>query len=175
LLDAVATPWQQLKAALRAPADRTRLIEVNDLAERVLQQADRLTTNLEASGTTASLHVINLSGRQRMLSQRLAKATLLAVALDGAAGGAAARSEAAQARSAFELALKHLGAAPLSNAEIRESLDAAGRTWATMADALSRAPSSDGQRQLADCSEDLLELFEQLTDRYERSMQMLIG
>ena len=44
-----------------------------------------------------------------------------------------------------------------------------------MADALSRAPSSDGQRQLADCSEDLLELFEQLTDRYERSMQMLIG
>jgi len=96
LLDAVTSPWQQLKAALRAPADRARLIEVNDLAERVLQQADRLTTNLETSGATTSLHVINLSGRQRMLSQRLTKATLLAVLLDGAAG-TAARSEAAQA------------------------------------------------------------------------------
>jgi len=44
-----------------------------------------------------------------------------------------------------------------------------------MSDALSRAQSGEGQRQLAHCSEALLELFEQLTDRYERSMQMLIG
>lgn len=174
LLDAVSGPWQPLKAALKAPADRTRLPGINALAERLLQQADRLTTNLETSGATASLHVINLSGRQRMLSQRLAKATLLAVLLDGTAGEQA-RDEAAQARAAFELALKHLAAAPLSNAEIRESLDAAGRTWAQMSDALARAQSGDGQRQLAQASEALLELFEQLTDRYERSMQMLIG
>ena len=35
--------------------------------------------------------------------------------------------------------------------------------------------SSAGQQTLLDASEALLALFEQLTERYERSMQILMG
>jgi AmiR/NasT family two-component response regulator len=174
LLDAVLAPWAQLKAALSAPADVARLTEVNALAEQVLLQADRLVNNLETSGLATRLHVINVSGRQRMLSQRLAKAALLSVALSGDAA-AAANAEAAQARSAFEEGLAYLNAVPLSTREIRDSLDLAGRTWDEMTRALARAKSAEGQKALGETSETLLALFEQLTERYERSMQMLMG
>ena len=41
LLDAVNAPWTQLKAALSAAIDAAHLSTVNELAERVLLQADR--------------------------------------------------------------------------------------------------------------------------------------
>jgi len=170
----VLAPWSQLKSALAAPVDVARLTEVNALAELVLLQADRLVNNLETSGLATRLHVINVSGRQRMLSQRLAKAALLSVALSGDAA-AAANTEAAQARSAFEEGLAYLNAVPLSTREIRDSLDLAGRTWDELTRALVRVKSAEGQQALGETSETLLALFEQLTERYERSMQMLMG
>ncbi|TMH13716.1 MAG: ANTAR domain-containing protein [Betaproteobacteria bacterium] len=174
LLDAVLAPWAQLKAALSAPVDAARLVEVDGLAERVLLQADRLVTNLESSALANSLHVINVCGRQRMLSQRLAKQALLAVLLKGDAA-AAARAEAEQVKTDFDAALSYLNSAPLSNREIRESLDEAGQAWAAMTRALDRSQTVDGQQALGEASESLLALFEQLTERYERSMQMLMG
>ncbi|HEX6707996.1 MAG TPA: type IV pili methyl-accepting chemotaxis transducer N-terminal domain-containing protein [Albitalea sp.] len=171
LLDAVAAPWNALKAALATPA---RLAEVDALAERMLVQADRLVNTLESTGAGTRLHVINVSGRQRMLSQRVAKQALLAALLRGQAA-AAASAEADKARGEFEQALAYLDGVPLSSREIRESLDQAQRVWAEMTGALAKVRSADGQRALGDSSEALLALFDQLTERYERSMQMLMG
>jgi len=174
LLDAVNAPWAQLKAALSAPIDMARLSEVDASAERMLLQADRLVNNLETTGMATSLHVLNVSGRQRMLSQRLAKQALLAVLLTGDAA-ATARAEADKAKTAFEQGMDYLNAIPLSTREIRQSLDAAGRSWGAMTKASARVQSTDGQQALGESSEALLALFEQLTERYERSMQMLMG
>ena len=49
------------------------------------------------------------------------------------------------------------------------------RSWAAMTRALDRSQTVDGQQALGEASESLLALFEQLTERYERSMQMLMG
>ncbi|MFL6661498.1 MAG: type IV pili methyl-accepting chemotaxis transducer N-terminal domain-containing protein [Rhizobacter sp.] len=174
LLDAVAQSWSLLQAELAAPPDRERLGEVDALAERMLEHADRLVNNLEASGAATRLHVINVCGRQRMLSQRVAKGVLLAQRLRGAAASAAA-DEADRAGQEFEQALAHLNAAPLSSREIRESLDEAAGLWSAMAKARAKARSLEGQQALGEASEALLALFEQLTERYERSMQMLMG
>jgi AmiR/NasT family two-component response regulator len=174
LLDAVTTPWTPLKAMLCAPVNGARLGEADALAERVLLQADRLVSSLEASGVATSLHVINVAGRQRMLSQRVAKQAMLGVLL---AGDAASHAlvEAEQAKKEFDDALAYLNAAPLTTREIRESLDDAGRTWLTMSKALAKVGNPEGQRALGESSEALLAVFEQLTERYERSMQMLMG
>jgi len=174
LLEAVLSPWSQLKAALASGTGSPPLAQVDALAERMLLHADRLVSNLETTAMTGSLHVINVAGRQRMLSQRVAKQAMLGTLLAGAPA-AAARLEGDKARAAFEEAMLYLGSVPLSTREITESREAAGRAWTDLTQALPQVRSAAGQQVLLDASEALLALFEQLTDRYERSMQILMG
>lgn len=189
LIDAVSRPWKALKAALqpalpaRAAArsrqtvvltavERIAIIDV--LAEELLQQAERLTSQLENAMLAAPLRVINLSGRQRMLSQRMAKQALMARLLSGEAA-AAARRDAVQTEAAFAQALIELDAMPLSSRDIRADLIEAGRLWTRMLQVLKGAATADGDAELRATSEALLALFEQLTQRYEHSVQMLMG
>ena len=174
VLDAVRTPWLALKAALATPGPPSSLTDVDALAERMLLHADRLVAALEASATMTSLHVINVSGRQRMLSQRVAKEALLAALLRGDQA-AHARSNVELARTAFEEAMAYLRAAPLSTPDIVEALQAAGLAWTALLASLGQARAEPGQRALLEASEALLSAFEQLTERYERSMQILMG
>ncbi len=78
LLAAVSGPWARLRAVLLAGRQASRLHEVDGLAEELLEQSERLTANLEVAAFATALHAINVAGRQRMLSQRLAKEALLA-------------------------------------------------------------------------------------------------
>ena len=174
LLDAVLAPWASLKAALETVGATSKLAEVDALAERMLLYADRLVSNLESSATMSSLHVINVSGRQRMLSQRFAKQALLTSLLSGDAAAAAQR-DAEITETAFDAAMVYLRGVPLSTPEIAQSIEAADSTWAAMRQAATQVGSAAGQQALFDTSEALLGLFEQLTERYERSMQMLMG
>jgi AmiR/NasT family two-component response regulator len=82
LIDSVANPWARLKAAMASPATIARLPEIDDLAEDLLRSAERLTTNLETAGLATKLRVINVSGRQRMLAQRMAKLALMTALID---------------------------------------------------------------------------------------------
>ena len=84
-------------------------------------------------------------------------------------------SEAEKSRVAFEEALVYLQAAPLTTQEIRDSLDEAVRTWGAMTRALTSVRTTDGQKALGDSSEALLASFERLTERYEHSVQILMG
>lgn len=174
LIDAATAPWSSLKPLLERRADAALLEQADALAERMLQNADRLVSTLETTGAASSLHVINVAARQRMLSQRVAKASLLAALLKGEAAARAA-AQAREAAQAFEAGLAFLNTAPLTTREIRESLDQAGAVWTQMQESLARIGAGDGPRALAQASESLLALFEQLTERYERSMQVLIG
>ena len=128
----------------------------------MLQQADRLTAQLENAGLAAPLRVINLSGRQRMLSQRLAKLALLGWLLSAEAAGAA-RADAARTEAAFTTALAELEAIPLSSREIRADLGDARQQWQRMLHAVRAADSDAGIDELRSSSEALLELFERLT------------
>jgi hypothetical protein len=146
----------------------------------LLQGAERLTTQLENAGLAPPLRVLNLAGRQRMLSQRFAKYAVLGMFGDSAwtqrCGAAMVESKAA-----FEQALTYLNGIPLSTPEIHNGLQAAGLGWLTlMAFAKDAAHQTGAQRlaglqSLATASEDLLEVFEQLSAHYERGMQVLAG
>ncbi|MCW7537565.1 type IV pili methyl-accepting chemotaxis transducer N-terminal domain-containing protein [Aquabacterium sp. A7-Y] len=172
LLEAVQSVWQELKQRLSAPAVPAQLGALDALAERLLSGAERLTGVLENAGHLNTLHIINVCGRQRMLSQRLAKQALLGQALDGEAGEAA-RARARETVQQFEQSLGWLNAAPLTTPDIRALLEAAGRNWQDLLGGVRQAGQAEGRLALAAASEALLELFDRLTERYERSIQAL--
>lgn len=195
-VDAAWPPLRELVAAQAAsagararPAEIDNLVEIDRLAEHLLTQADQLTRHLETAGLVTTLHVINVSGRQRMLSQRFAKQALLGQLLSGAPAQQA-QDDMAKTAVAFEQALAYLKTIPLGTREIRESLGAAEQAWRTLAHAGRQIGGGAGLRgsggsggsdtagaagALSDSSEELLALFEGLTDKYECSMQVLMG
>ena len=153
------------------------LQQADQLAEVLLEQADALTAALEHASGRRSLSLINLCGRQRMLSQRLAKQALLAGLL-GEDAGAAQANAAAMTVHDFETTLLTLEQAPLATDAIRATLAQARGQWQRLLDGLRRAAGPDaaaGRGALARESEALLASFEALTSLYEHSMQVLLG
>ena len=167
LLDAVARPWGALRDALRAPAAAARLREVDALAEEVLLQAEQLTANLEIAAFATALHVINVAGRQRMLSQRLAKEALLGVLLGSGGGTGDARAE-------LVAGFDYLAALPLTNAAIADELARALACWGNLQAALRQPGTPAGQAGIASSSEAILMHLDRLTEQLERGMQALV-
>ena len=164
LIDGVRAAWHALQLKLVAPYAASALSRLDASAQGVLDAADRLVVALESAGLGGMLHVVNTSGRQRMLSQRLAKEALLG------------QTDAARATAAeFEAAQLVLRALPISTREIAQGLDTAAATLRALLAAQRQVNTAQGRQALATSSEALLEIFEQLTERYERSMQVLIG
>ncbi len=173
LLDAALVPWKPLRTVLEAPALASRLQEVDRLAETMLLRAEQLTANLEIVGFAAALHVINVSGRQRMLSQRLVKAAFMGILLSGKAA-VSARATTAAARAELVEGLAYLSHLPLSNAEIGIELARATQAWDRLGAALAQIGLEAGQNDVAALSEELLAHFDSLTDHIERGMQALV-
>jgi AmiR/NasT family two-component response regulator len=164
LLGQTVATWKLLKHDLKTLPQAGQLEPIDALAEALLQNAERLTSSLENAGAVAPLQVLNVAGRQRMLSQRYAK-----FALQGSEGGMA------EARAAIEQGLGYLNRIPLSTPEIRNALVAATEGWQQMLAGATQATHPAGQERLAEVSENLLDVYEQLSGHYERSMQMLVG
>ena len=188
LVDTLAASQALAQVARDASAAPTRagtaarpwapvLQQADTLAEVLLVQADGLTVALEEASGRHSLHLVNLCGRQRMLSQRLAKQALLAGLLAPAEATAQAAA-AAFTMQAFEATMALLEQAPLATDAIRAALAQARGQWQRLLDGLRRATGADpdaGRSALGRESQALLATFEHLTSLYERSMQVLLG
>ena len=181
LLGHVLQTWGHLQPLLRAGAGAEGAVaayaRLDELAEHLLQGAERLTSQLESASPAPPLRVLNLAGRQRMLSQRYAKYAVLAL-LGDAPLQAHSATGMAESRAAFEAALTYLNRLPLSTPDIHAALEAAGIGWLKLVAATKAAPGSAEAARLkglADASENLLAVLEQLSAHYEHSMQMLTG
>ena len=174
LLDATLQSWSGLHVALGKAPERARLGEVDAAAEQLLESAERLTHALEVASPLAALEVVNRAGRQRMLSQRLAKQALLAALGDAPLADRAAAA-AVETIAAFEATLRHLDAAPLGTPAQRSSLAAAAAEWQRMLAGVRDAADAPGRQTLAAASDALLARFEQLTVEYGRMAQQLFG
>lgn len=169
-LAAVQQSWAALRALLGGKPSMEALHQADAAAEALLDCSERLSATLEAAGARKPLALVNLCGRQRMLTQRLAKQALLADMLpdyDAAASAAAL--------GAFEAGLTQLDAAPLSTREIRAVLDEVRAEWLRLLRSLRDTHGREAAAGLARSSEQLLTLLDRLTAQYQQSLQVILG
>ena len=163
LVAAARAGWQALREGLEARPDASQLATLDAAAQAVLTQADALVRALEASGEAPQVHVVNVAGRQRMLSQRTAKQALL--------GDASLTTTVRE----FEQGLATLRQAPLCTPQIRAMLAQSDGAWQALLAAVPAAQEPAGRMKLAAASEELLEVFDRLTGAYQHSVQVLMG
>ncbi|WP_412481054.1 type IV pili methyl-accepting chemotaxis transducer N-terminal domain-containing protein [Azonexus sp. IMCC34839] len=157
--------YKDLLIGASATPDNGR--KVLAISEEVLALAQQGTVQLEKhSGTTAG-HLVNISGRQRMLSQRMAKfyqATAWGIQDDKSATGLE------KARKDFNDALQELVASPSNTPQIKDSLDLVKQQWFFFENALAQRSGADKRPQLAvaTTSERILEEMESVVGQYEK-------
>ena len=158
--------WSEYKGLLvgtRPNRDSaTRLLRTD---ARVLALAHQGTVQYEAVSSKPVGKLVNVAGRQRMLSQRMAK-YFYAAALNVAAEQAVA--EIGKARSEFLGAMELLRNAPEATPGIKEQLTLADNQWLFFDMALQR-PDSAGPKALSDMfvtSENLLSVMDRVTGLY---------
>lgn len=145
---------------------------VSAQADQMMAAANTATEALERLAQAPTARLVNTAGRQRMLSQRLAKNyALTAAGLDGRA----VREQVAGDADEFQRALAQLAKAPISTPAIRTALELGQAQWLFFDAALKRQPDARGLEAVATTSERLLEVMDSLTSLYEVALQDVLG
>lgn len=163
--------WLTYKEVLvgRAP-NRRDALSVLAVNEDVLALANIVTVQLEKMSPAASGRLVNLSGRQRMLSQRMAK---FYQAINWGVAPADAKAKLADARNEFVAALGVLAGVPNNTIAIKSELELARQQWIFFDNAINTSVEVGSmKRQLATnvatTSERILETMDRITGLYEK-------
>ncbi|CAN5519014.1 hypothetical protein BH10PSE16_BH10PSE16_08840 [soil metagenome] len=164
LLDA---SWSGYKTLLvGATPEQSQGKPLLDQAGKVLALAHKGTELYEQQSSKPGARLVNVAGRQRMLSQRMAQ-FYLANAWN--VDSAASQREMTKAREEFIAALELLRNAPEATPEIRQTLMLADGQWMFFDKALqARGTSSKAASDVFVTSENLLQVMDSVTIQYAR-------
>lgn len=169
---AIRTTYQQLEAAwsdyklalVGAPPRREQAASLLSLDAKVLQLAHQGTTQLEKLSGKPAGRLVNIAGRQRMLSQRSAKCYLSVTWADV---DLVQQRELETAKREFVEAMAVLEAAPETTPTIREELSLARQQWVFFDNALSRidrqARTPRHSAEVLRSSENILQIMDRVT------------
>jgi len=162
--------WGEYKTALvgQAPT-RDSTPALIDLDSKVLGLANKGTLQLEQVSGKPVGKLVNIAGRQRMLSQRVAKFYL---AQTWKASVPNAQAELDKARAEFVAALDVLASAPEATAQIRQEIDLARNQWVFYETALAQRGSDTSALERSAnvflSSENILSVMDKVTGLYAR-------
>jgi PilJ/NarX-like methyl-accepting chemotaxis transducer len=168
LRDAVAAmekAWKPFRTAATGAVSREACGKLARQSDELLKLAQQLTLQLQELAGTPIARLVNISGRQRMLSQKLAKLYMVrAWGFDSPT----LRDEMDSARNEFSGALTTLLAAPENGPRLRQELDGVALQWEWFQNALSQDFGYASYRLVvADSSESILTSMETVTRMYE--------
>ncbi len=159
--------WLSYKDVLvgaRPSADAAkRVMEIN---EEVLSLAHQGTVQLEQHSGTTQGRLVNIAGRQRMLSQRMAK---FYQAINWGVAPAGGNAEMEKARKEFLAGLQSLESAPGNTPAIKDELALGRQQWMFFENALFNRGGDKKAAVLnvATTSERILEVMNNVTGLYE--------
>ncbi|MFT3734674.1 MAG: type IV pili methyl-accepting chemotaxis transducer N-terminal domain-containing protein [Rhodocyclaceae bacterium] len=166
--DELGVRWNDYRTVVSAQPTSEGLRQVAQLNELVLTNAHQATLMLEKLHGGSLGKLVNISGRQRMLSQRMSKFYFFrSNGLNSAEVGKGLET----ARGEFLAALNTLKNAPENSNEIRNWIELAEAQWPFFDDAV-RAQTADRGEQayhdsnVATTSENILQVMDKLTGLY---------
>ena len=164
LLVQQAADWRGYREALGQPPGKAAAAEVFARNEAVLRVTHATTQAYERLAGSPVGRLINVSGRQRMLSQRMAKfAYFSRYGVESQRAGEGLRV----ARGEFVRALKILNTAPENSPRIHDALALAGQQWFFFEDALAQGNHPHALQTIATTSERMLEQLDLVVRLYE--------
>jgi hypothetical protein len=172
LLGGIQKHVDVLNSLLTMPPTQESVRAVALQVDKFLITANTTTETIEKLSAAGSARLLNTVGRQRMLSQRLAKNYFLVAAKLGEANTPQQMiADAAE----FKSTLSSLAKLPITTANIRNELTLGEQQWVFFEAALRNKADESGLRNVATASERLLEVMDKLTGLYEVALKDVLG
>lgn len=165
-LAAVAERWKPLREAAMKPVTRAFAVDLSQRANAVLAATEQLAQVFRDEGTSPVSHLIDLAGRQRMLSQRVAKAYML---LSWGVDAEGVRAELSDATKAFSAGLKALTDASATRLDILRELDDMALQWEWLQAAIAAEGAVSYRLIVAEATESILATADRVTVMYEKT------
>jgi len=158
--------WRPYRALLASQPSRDTAQDLFDMNEGVLAAADKLTLSFEKADGTPQGKLVNLAGRERMLSQRAAKFFMFR---NMGIQVSASRAELKRTHDEFSTALVKFAAATRGQPKIKDELEKVARHWNTLQSAMANhdhLPFAPIARKVFATSENLLQRMDTAVNLY---------